>query len=210
MKNTSIIIFGLLFIAEIVSGQPEVEWQRLYGEERVQEFFRAHIRTEANGWAFTGYVWRPFPSNFWLLVTDDEGNNILNEEYGEAEFCHAYDLVQTEDGGYLMGGTFQNRGANENFGVVRVDAEGNMIWEREYGDFDEDKCQAVLGLKNDEFILAGGMEQGGNPQAYLIKIQGNGDVIWERTYGGDRREEFEDIIHIENGWCHKEFRCWFE
>lgn len=201
MKNLTLAFSVLLLTITLAQGQPEVEWQRLYGEDRAQEFFQAHIRTVADGWAFAGYTWNPFPSNFWLLVTDDEGDIILNEEYGEAETCEAFDLVQTEDGGYLIGGYFQNRGANQNFGVVRVDAEGNVIWMRDYGDFDEDKCEAVLGQSGDVFVLAGWMVQGGNQQAYLVKIQGNGDVMWEQTYGGDNREAFNDIILVENGYA---------
>jgi len=199
MKKTIIILIGLLLTAGVVYGQPQIAWQRLYGGD-ASDYFEAHIRTVGGGWAFAGKQWQGFGvNNFWLVVTDEDGEVQFEGSYGDESYNQAFDLVQTEDGGYLLGGDWTNHG-NE-FAVVRVDAEGDLMWQETYGDFELDQCNAVLGIKDDQFLLAGYADtENLSAQAYLIKIEGDGDIIWERTYGGDERENFQDIIQVENGY----------
>ena len=119
------IIIGLLLTTGIVYGQPEVEWQRLYGGEN-PDFFTAHIRTVNDGWAFTGYVLNGMTFDIYLVVTDGEGQLIFEETYpGEEIGKMGWDLVQTDDGGYLIGGDWQVVGRG-NFGAVRADGEADF------------------------------------------------------------------------------------
>jgi len=195
-----LVLSIIILTVTLAQAQPEVEWRRDYGTRVGEDDFTSHLRTENGGWALSGRATINGIRHVYLVATDDEGEVILEEVYGDGGIGrHAYDMLQTEDGGYLMGGNWSaNRQGR--FGAMRVDAEGNEIWTRTYGNASFEKCEAVLALKNDEYLLTGRSNANGNRNGYLIKIEGNGNVIWERTYGGDNDDGFYDIIEVENGY----------
>ncbi|MBT7618418.1 MAG: hypothetical protein HN590_14135, partial [Calditrichaeota bacterium] len=200
MFRISLISLLLLMSVGRIYAQPEVEWQRFYGIDCPDEF-NSHIRTEDDGWAFTGYRMPDIINFLYLVKTDPEGQLEFESTYGEGEAgWTGHDLSQTEDGGYLIGGNWDsNRGYG--FGALRTDPNGNLMWQRTYGDFDRSLCYAVIGSSNNEFYLAGfaRTEESGN-QGYIVKISANGDIIWEQLYGGNGTEEFRDITATNIGY----------
>lgn len=183
----------MILKADPLYAQPEVEWMRLYGDNQCDQFF-AHVRTIDGGWAFAGRRGGRPPEN-WLVVTDAEGEEELFEVYninnGQGQ---AMDLVQTEDGGYLLAGAISDdNGVDPS--AIRVDPFGNEMWGRLYGGEGSDHFRAVAATKNDRFILAGfssswidttedGQLIAGGRCGYLVLINGMGDVIWQNIYGG--------------------------
>ncbi len=203
MKALVVIIVAISIVHPAFT-QPEIEWQHLYGGEDDERFY-AHVQTVQGGWAFTGEVLIGIHDHVYLVVTDDEEELVFDEIYGcEGVGWSGKDLVQTEDGGFLIGGDWDSNRQSD-FGALRVDRDGELIWQRSYGNFWHDGCNAVLGIKEDEFLLAGyAYPQDGDrsdKDGYLVKIDGDGEVIWERTYGGAEGESFGDIIVVENGYA---------
>jgi len=199
----------MVITANIANAQPEVEWMRLYGENTSDEF-RAHVRTENGGWAFAGVTGRN-PNVNWLVTTDAEGEPRFVGTYNIDDFSGlASDLVQTEDGGYLLAG---NHSTNEraDASAIRVNANGDEIWERLYGDAGTDGFSAVAGVKEDRFIFAGlssswvdSLENGqiiaGGICGFLVFINGNGEIIWQNIYGGVETDILRDVIVVEGGF----------
>lgn len=203
-----LIVFLTTIFAHILNAQPEVEWIRLYGDNDVDQFF-AHVRTEDGGWAFAGCRGND-PDNNSLVVTDVGGEIELFDEYnidaGDGQAC---DLVQTEDGGYLLAGTVRHESIDAS--AFRIDANGNEVWGRLYGGNRTDTFRAVASVKDDRFILAGysstwidTLENGqiirGGYCGYLCFIEGNGEIIWQNIYGGVEDDWLEDVIVVEDGF----------
>ena len=84
-------LFVLLFTGAAAQAQPEIEWQMLYGDpERSQEKFFAHIRAANGGWAFAGTRYIPGETvDFWLVVTEPDGNLVFEETYGDEDHNYA-------------------------------------------------------------------------------------------------------------------------
>ncbi len=200
MRRKCLILLLLILITLPIYAQPGVAWERLYGNDERERFY-AHIRTEDGGWAFTGLRSHRIRM-LYLVKTDEMGEVEFEVTLGdEGDGCTGWDLSQTEDGGYLVGGDWNANNGSGAFGALRMDVNGDLLWERSYGESPRSRCYAVIGSSNDEFYLAGYAQAEENGlQGYVVKIDANGDVIWERFYGGVREEKFWDIDAADFGY----------
>ncbi|MBT3233844.1 MAG: hypothetical protein HN356_13660, partial [Calditrichaeota bacterium] len=138
-------IITLIIIATVAYSQPEIEGQRHYGDDHY-DYFTSHIRCEDGGWAFCGaHHDNGEQEDFWLVRTDMEGEIRYLDLYGDGNKEWAYDLAETEDGGFVIGGYVYTPPTSSYF-IVRVDNNGEEVWSRTYGEFESDQCRAVLGI----------------------------------------------------------------
>ena len=98
---------------------------RLYGDEVVDQFF-AHIQTEDGGWAFAGRKGSR-PATQWVVKTDQDGEEQFQGQYTiDDESAVAHELVQAEDGGYVIAGSISIDEGVRCSGI-RVDEGGEQI-----------------------------------------------------------------------------------
>jgi len=93
----------------------------------------------------------------------------------------AYGLAQTPDGGYLMTGF-----GNGHMPVLKVDAQGNIIWSKEVGDACP-SCDAggfnALVMHDGNYLIGGTYDYTGNQsEAYLICFDPGGNLLWRKAY----------------------------
>ena len=61
----------------------------------------------------------------WLFKTDANGNQLWNRSYGGEYFDEAYDVIQTNDGGYALACQSLSFGAGiSNFWLIKTDEYG--------------------------------------------------------------------------------------
>lgn len=111
----------------------------------------------------------------------------------------AFALDLTSDGGYIIAGlAFSNNGdVTQNQGqsdvwVVKLNAAGEIVWQRTYGGSAADRAYGIRQLQNGGYVIAGAssstngdisVNQGGSDYwVFVVGAQGN--MVWERTYGG--------------------------
>ncbi len=100
-------------------------------------------------------------ADVWHLVLDEEGTVITSMTYGGSMNDNANDLILIDDGGFIhSGGALSDDGdIFENFGetdawVIRLDDEGNILWERVYGGSETDRANRVI--RSGGSIILGG------------------------------------------------------
>ncbi len=113
-------------------------------------------------------------------------------------------VARTFDGGYIATGTvyFINNG-NHKIISIKVDATGNLIWNKLYGGTD-DKDEwgySICQTRDSNYIIAGttttyGM---GANDIYLIKIDKEGNFIWAKTIGEEHSETVYRIKQDNDG-----------
>lgn len=111
--------------------------------------------------------------------------------------------IQTSDGGFLLGG-FSTSGIGnektdscrgmEDYWIVKIDASGNIQWDKTYGGDSTDYLQTVVQTPDGGYLLAGYSQSGmsgdktdtlyGYFDTWLIRTDSNGIKLWDRTYGG--------------------------
>lgn len=123
-------------------------------------------------------------TDFFLLRTDKSGEQEWLKYYGSSgdEVCWSFD--QTADGGFVIGGYSNGIGnGNDDFLVVKTDADGNEEWRKTYGGPLGDQLIHIRALA-DGFLLSGITHGGFDENALVIRLDANGDSLWSFVYGG--------------------------
>jgi len=106
------------------------------------------------------------------------------------------------DGGYIMGGACEVNGYGD-FWIMKIDDEGNMIWQTHYGG---DKFDGIYARDcfetNDGGYIFGGFtySYGKNSDVWIVKIDDNGKMIWNKTYGGSRIDRLWGMDKASEGY----------
>lgn len=103
-----------------------LQWSKTYGGSGDDEA-SALIQTSDRGYALVGYTtsFGAGSEDFWLVRTDENGNQEWTKTYGGTDSDWAKSLVQTSDGGYVLAGTTYSFGAGSaDFWLVKTDANG--------------------------------------------------------------------------------------
>jgi len=124
----------------------------------------------------------------YLFKTDDSGNVIWQKTYGSSGSDYGWSLLQAGDGGYVIAGekeiTSDQGGAFAAY-LIKVDADGNMHWEKTYGDKSPSSVYAAWQAKDGGYVLTGKKESAkGGYDLYVVKTDKKGDPVWEKTIEG--------------------------
>ena len=96
-------------------------------------------------------------------------------------------IVQTSDGGYMISGRTSSVGAGSfDAWLVKVDAFGNIEWNKTYGGPLDDRVQDMCKTSDGGFALGCLTNSfgAGGADFWLIKVNATGSVQWNTTYGG--------------------------
>lgn len=164
-----------------------VQWNKTYSTYSDCNWNAAYsvIQTSDSGYALTGEIDNASngEGDVWVVRTDAQGNQLWNQTYGyEADsWDYGNDIIQTEDGGYLLVGETDN--ASNGWGdvwIIKMDANGAAEWNQTYdngGDYDSGS--AVIPT-SDGYLITGYTSL--NNTVWVIKIDPCGTVVWNRTY----------------------------
>jgi outer membrane protein assembly factor BamB len=119
----------------------------------------------------------------WLIRTDPEGRVLWEKTFGGARRDEANCVQETEDGSFIVVGTTASFSPDdameyEDVYLFKVDASGNLLWERSFGGDDYDLGFCVRQVPGGGFVVAG---DSGGP-GFLAKTDEAGGVIWLKTF----------------------------
>ncbi len=230
------ILPGLLLFSFHCEAQLTIEWDRTYGGTGYEEMAAA-IPTNDGGYIFGGITtsrtpafevttntvdlvdFPEFTGDYWLLKTDGDGNIQWDKRIGGYMEDRLWSIIQTLDGGYLIGGesrsgigadrTYTNRG-DLDFWVVKLDANGNKQWDRAYGGTGSDKLRKIIALPNGQYWLAGSSNSpasfeksigafNGSDDYWGVRIDEDGVPLGDYTMGGDTTDQVFDAILTTDG-----------
>jgi hypothetical protein len=102
---------------------------------------------------------------------------------------NCFSLVNTSDGGFLIGGWadwhYQNDSYSwfvNHFFLLKTDKDGNQEWYQAYGDTHASMGGYAREAPGGGFILAGGIEADGVGTVGLFKVDAGGRKLWEKNY----------------------------
>ena len=199
----------------------EMIWQQNFGGTGLDQ---PHAITQANTGNFliAGYSDsddNDITSNhgqydFWLIKIDPYGEKIWEKSYGGSEDDKCYDIISTQDGGFIMCGTSrsENGDVTENYGnndvwIVKINNVGEIEWQRNYGGENFDEAEKIIEI-DDGYVFVGKTSSqtgdvtglhGEAEDMWIVKISTEGELIWQTTIGSFDEESGESIIELFNG-----------
>ena len=94
------------------------------------------------------------------------------------------------------------------FWIARLDAEGNVLWQRFYGPYGANAISNTLDMdvrqtSDGGFVVAGPIKQywwgGWNPGGIIFKLDSQGNLQWSKWYGGTNYFNSGHIIQTSDG-----------
>lgn len=136
----------------------------------------------------------------WIVKTNGAGTIEWETSLGGSATDFAWDIIQTADGGFVVvgeaassdGDVSVNLGAND-FWVVRLSSEGDLLWERSYGGSSSDWATTVSEDPDGNLLVAGVTTSsdlyvtgfhGGGLDIWAIMLNATGELLWQRALGG--------------------------
>ncbi len=204
-----------------LNAQGELLWRKYFGGSNND---RAHAVVTSNegGFVMAGFT----ESNdfdisnsrgsydFWVVKIDGLGALVWERSYGGSGIEIAQDIAKTEDGGYIITGStfstdgdvFSNHGESDVW-VIKVDSNGNIIWEKTYGGTRFDGAEGISATQDGGFVISGNsksndldlFENAGENDLWLLKIDGLGNLLWQQSFGGAGLEYGFDAIQTGDG-----------
>ena len=123
----------------------------------------------------------------------DANGNLLGSNSVNQHLSQAYRVEPTGDGYIIAGGTEDAL----QYGVIKINASGNVLWSRTFGGNNEDHCFGMdLGADGSIFLAGHTLSGTANWDTYTMKLSGSGTQLWQRTQAIPGLQPF--YIHDEN------------
>lgn len=202
-------------------------WDQSYGGHD-SEHLETLIETTDGGFIMGGATWWESAggnktstnhgfADFWVVRTTAGGNPLWDQTFGGEGYDYLQSVQQTADGGFVLAGT-SSSGTNETKSarplgfddgwVVRLDADGNRLWDRTYGGFWNDNATVIRELPDGGFLIGGSSQGFGGTNAgfgeldyWIVRVDRAGTRLWQRLYGGSARDQLLTMALTGDGGC---------
>jgi hypothetical protein len=150
----------------------------------------------------------------WIVKLSAAGNIQWQKTYGSSGNDAAYSIQLTTDGGYVFAGSSgANDGdvtgnhGNNDYWVVKTDAEGNIQWQKSYGGSNLDRANSIQQTADGGYVVAGSTASNdgdvtgfqGVFDYWIIKLNSNGRLQWQKSYGGTGYDWATSILQTQGG-----------
>jgi len=127
-----------------------------------------------------------------IVRYDRDGNMMWERQCGGGQLEECFAVVESNDGGFVMAGYESSYGADRDIWLVKVNAQGRIVWARSYARPGPDVCYGMVATDDGGYVLAGETTKNGREtdmEFLLMKTDANGVGVWLRTYGKNTRQE---------------------
>lgn len=157
--------------------------------------------------------------DFWIVKLDSTGQILWDKTIGGSDYEELNSIDTTPDGGFILGGlslsgisgdkTTNSIGGGD-YWVIKLDASGNIIWEKTIGGLEGDVLMKIRHTADGGYIAGGTSNSGifadksessrGGQDYWVVKLDAAGNIEWDKTLGGnDEYENFADVIQTSDG-----------
>jgi hypothetical protein len=156
--------------------------------------------------------------DYWIIKIDKNGNKEWDKTLGGSSDDQLQSLIQTSDGGYLLGGPSYSHVSGEKTGdsrgyldywIVKLDKAGNIQWDKTMGGKGYDILNAVAQVGKHYFVAGysdspksyekSENSRGGSLDYWALKLDENGNVMTDKTIGGKDADYLHCAIHTKDG-----------
>jgi hypothetical protein len=152
--------------------------------------------------------------DYWAIKLNTSGEKQWSKFYGGTFTDTPYDVIQTEDNGYLIIGStdsndvdINNNKGSYDFWIVKISETGTLVWEKSFGGSEIDEARAITKSNDGNYIIVGDTrsndldvsDNNGAADLWVIKISTTGSLIWEKSFGGTSFDVGRSISKTQDG-----------
>ncbi|MEL6659221.1 MAG: T9SS type A sorting domain-containing protein [Bacteroidota bacterium] len=200
------------------------EWQKTIGGEDGEGLFQVietaqgeYLLSGASSSNISGDKTEPSQggSDYWLVKIDQLGSIIWQKTIGGDNGEGPENLIETEDGLYLVGGySYSNQSGDKSedsngdldFWVVAINENGDIVWQNTIGGTNFDALYTISQATDGGYYLGGSSfsntsgdkteDSNGLQDMWLVKLDNQGVIEWDKTYGGDAGDDLSSSVTV--------------
>lgn len=223
--NKFFLFFSIFFLIILLNSTAllaqenwEISWQQCYGGEWFEE--AEAIAETPQGYLILASIYNVNPNfdRFFKVIVyhvDKKGNHLWQRTYGGSVGEYPTDIIADNQGYYYLSiETYSNDGdvQSGNHGgsdrwIVKIDVQGNIIWERCYGGSGIEYGARLKLLSNGNILAfsATTSSDGDVPVNYgyldnwLLIINPEGEILQSRVFGNIGQNNIFDIVETRDG-----------
>ena len=206
-----------------------IEWVKTLGGSKNDQA-NSIVNTQDGGYAILGFtqsndgdiIDKPNESfDYWVMKYSANDTLEWSKTYGGSLDDRGNQLIQTQDGGFLVVGESKSsdedatlNAGSYDFWIVKLNSSGTIVWEKSLGYVGQDKANAVIQTSDNGYLITGVLDVtasggAGNSKAafhaggdyWAIKLSENGATQWTKYFGGGLSETPYDLIETtDNGF----------
>ncbi|WP_372474790.1 T9SS type A sorting domain-containing protein [Capnocytophaga sp. ARDL2] len=199
-------------------GNPE--WQLSFGGDG-QDVLQSIVQTSDVGYLLGGYSNSGISAdksseNFgkndlWLVKINAKGQLVWEQSYGGLGNEQLIKIIETQDKGFLILATSNSDKhafkSQDNFGgldfwLLKINAFGQLVWEKSFGKNYNDIPQAVVELQDSFVILGNSFTKSINPSGsndiVILKLDKQGNLLQQKTIGTLENDFSNDLFWDKN------------
>lgn len=201
-----------------------LEWQRSLGGSH-QDFGKSVIAHSDGSYTIGGetqsvdghITFNHGNVDCWVIKMSENGDVEWHNTYGGEYAEGVRRIKQTLDGGYVFvafGGSVNSGQVMGNgdkgyidFWVVKLDAQGNLVWQRPLGGTDTDLGRDIIELADGSYVAAGASRSSDvdvsdtfiGQDMWVIKLSSAGDLLWQKAIGGSGTDSGFSVGMLSDG-----------
>ncbi|WP_299675024.1 T9SS type A sorting domain-containing protein [uncultured Dokdonia sp.] len=156
--------------------------------------------------------------DYWVVKLDESGVIDWQNTIGGNGFDNPNTILQTPDGGYVVGGTSGSSVSGDktepNVGsidlwVLKLDNQGAIEWQNTIGGPDSDSLNSLTLTQDGGYILNSTSLSGiggdktedsrGEQDYWVVKLSESGEIEWDKTLGGSDGDFGQSAVEFTNG-----------
>jgi len=204
----------------------DIVWQKTIGGN-MADAFPVVKATSDGGYILGGHSGSGISGNktephigyidYWVVKIDVNGNVQWDNTIGGTRHDNLFDLMETSNGGYLIGGysdsdisadKTENSQGTHDYWVLKLNANGAIVWQNTIGGEGIDRLTRMAEDENGNYFIAGYSESNtsgdktedsrGLLDYWLVKLAPHGAIQWDKTIGGSEHDFLFSIAFSED------------
>lgn len=228
------LLYGPALFAQANALRPDVAWSQVIGGPGDDSLYAmqqtadgGYILGGSSGSGIGGYKTASARglNDYWIVKLSAIGKKQWDMTYGGNDTDNLTALMQTSDGGYILGGTSRsnvgreksadNKGGydadgilNTDYWIIKVSANGTKVWDKTFGGMGQDGLTSIIQTIDGGYMLGGtsdsgtGLDKSRSSQSsdfWVIRLDAAGSKQWDKTYGGSGADSLNILRQTADG-----------
>jgi len=212
----------LLFLFPVLLfSQPAMQWQKCLGG-MVDDYATHSIQTSDGSYVIVGAAYSSDgdvsvnygDTDYWIVKLDGNGNLLWQKTYGGSGTDQPNYIAESSDGGFLILGASSSLDGDVSFSygnfdvwLIKLDVDGNLLWEKSYGGSDSDQGNCVIESSDLGIVITGfSYSSDGNltvnnglEDFWTVKTDNSGNILWQVSNGGSQTDIANSVVQASDG-----------